>query len=120
MPKTVILRTNRSASDAKYLQELAATSKLAKKCVYVGTYSERFILCYEKRCGKYVYYAVDMLSGRFSYIHESSFEFSESMLIREIGHYLVKAVKHTGCFNPVKGGGKVQKSIWTTASRAEA
>lgn len=118
MPRTVILKITQSDKDAAYLRSLSESSKLAKKCVYVGTYSERFILCYEKHCGKFVYYAVDMISGRFSHIHESSFEFSQSALVREIGHYLVNAVKHTGCFNRAKGGGKTQKSIWTTASRA--
>lgn len=118
MPKTVILKITKSDKDAEFLRSLAGDSKLAAKCVYVGTYSDRFILCYEKHCGKFVYYAVDVINGRFSRIHESSFEFSESSLIREIGHALVNAVKHTGCFNRIKGGGKVQKTLWTTASRA--
>lgn len=118
MPRTVILKITQSDKDAAYLRSLSESSKLAKKCVYVGTYSDRFILCYEKHCGKYIYYAVDMISGNFSHIHESSFEFSESALVREIGHELVRAVKHTGCFNRVKGGGQTRRSLWTTASRA--
>lgn len=118
MPKTVILKITQSDKDAAYLRSLSESSKLAKKCVYVGTYSGRFILCYEKHCGKFVYYAVDMLSGKFSYIHESSFEFSQGALAREIGCSLVNAIKHTGCFNRAKGGGQVRKSMWTTASRA--
>lgn len=118
MPKTVTLEITQSEKDAVYLRSLADTSRLAAKCTYLGTYIGRFILCYEKHCGKFIYYAVDMISGRFSRVHESSFVFSESVLAREIGSYLVAAVKHTGCFNRVKGGGKVQKSLWTTASRA--
>ena len=117
MPKTVTLEITRSEKDAGYLRSLAGTSKLAAKCTYVGTYRNRFIVCFEKHCGKFIYYAVDMLSGKFSRISESSFAFAESALVREIGRCLVDAVKHTGCFNRVKGG-KVQMSLWTTASRA--
>ena len=118
MPKTVNLGIIQSDKDADYLRTLASTSKLAGKCTYVGTYSGRFLLCYEKYCGKFIYYAVDMLTGRFSRIHESSFTFSESMLARELGRFLANSVKYTGCFNRVKGGGKTQKTLWTTLSRA--
>ena len=116
MPKTVVLKITQSASDAKYLHDLAKTSKLAKKCAYVGTYNERFILCYEKYNGKFIYYAVDMISGNFSRIHESSFEFNESALVREIGAALVKAVKHTGCFSRVFVGDKPRSRVWGTVS----
>lgn len=118
MPKTVTLKISRSEKDAEYLRSLSGTSKLAGKCTYVGTYRSRFVVCYEKYCGKHIYYAVDMLSGKFARICESSFVFSEETIAREMGRYLVNAVKHTGCFNRVKGGGKVQMSLWTTASRA--
>lgn len=118
MPKTVTLKIAQSEKDAEYLRSLAGTSKLASKCTYVGTYSGRFVLCYEKHCGKFIYYAVDMLTGRFSHVYESSFEFSEGALAREVGRFLVDAVEYTGCFNRVMGGGKTQKSLWTTASRA--
>ena len=117
MPKTVILKITQSANDAKYLHDLAKSSKLAKKCVYVGTYNERFILCYEKYSGKFIYYAVDMISGNFSRIHESSFEFSQSALVRELGSALVKSVKHTGCFSRVFVGDKPRSRVWGTVSR---
>lgn len=116
MPRTIILKITRSDKDAAHLRELLGSSKSAKKCVYVGTYSDRFILCHEKQGGKYVYFAVDMISGKFSRIHESSFEFSESALVREIGKYLVKAVKYTGCFNRAMGGGQTHKTVWSNHS----
>lgn len=116
MPKTVILKIVQSADDAKFLQELAKSSRLARKCVYVGTYGKRFILCYEKHNSKFTYYAVDMLTGQFSRIHESSFEFSQSAIVREIGAQLVNAVKHTGVFNRVRGP-EVRKRVWGTESR---
>ena len=119
MPKTVILQISKSEKDREYLRSLAGSSKLAAKCTYVGTLSGRFVICYEKRFGKFIYYAVDQVSGKFSHVLESSFEFSESALAREIGASLVKAIKHTGVFNRAKFGGKTQKSLWTTLSRVE-
>ena len=117
MPKTVILEITQSADDAVYLHDLSKSSKLAKKCVYVGTFGGRFVLCYEKHCGKFVYYAVDMLSGKFIHVHESSFEFSQSALVREIGKSLVHALKYTGFFNPAGGSReKSRKRIWGTVS----
>lgn len=118
MPKTFTTTIIQSEKDAEYLRTLASTSKLAGKCTYVGTYSGRFLLCYEKHCGKFIYYAVDMLTGHFSHIHENSFAFSESMLARELGRFLANSVKYTGCFNRVVGGGKTQKTLWTTQYRA--
>lgn len=117
MPKTVTLKITQSEKDAEYLRSLSATSKLAGKCTYVGTFNGRFALCYEDCHGKHIYYAVDMLSGRFSRITESSFVLSCDCIAREMGSYLVNAVKHTGCFNRVMGGGKFQKTLWATEPR---
>ena len=116
MPRTVILKITQSDKDAAYLRSLSESSKLAKKCVYVGTYSERFILCYEKHCGKFIYYAVDMFSGNFSRIYESSFQFSESAIVREMGSALVNAVKHTGCFNRIHSSDRPRSRVWGTVS----
>lgn len=115
MPKTVTLEITQSEKDAEFLRSLSKTSKLAAKCTYVGTFSGRFILCFEKHCGKYIYYAVDQITGRFSRVSESSFAFSESALAREINHALVDAVKYTGVFNRIKIPGRHMQSPWLGA-----
>lgn len=117
MPKTRNLKITQSEKDAKYLRSLEDTSKLAAKCTYAGTYLERFILCYEKHCGKCIYYAVDQLTGRFSRVYESSFVFSESALAREIGAALVNSIKHTGVFNRVRISSNRTASPWVTVSK---
>lgn len=117
MPKTVVLKITQSDKDAKYLRSLADSSSIAAKCTYVGTFSERFVLCYEKHCGKFIYYAVDQLTGRFSRVYESSFEFSESALAREVGAAFVNAVKHTGVFNRIRVSSNRYVSPWVTVPK---
>ena len=118
MPKKNAIEITQSEKDAEYLRTLSATNKLAAKCEYLCTFAGRFVVCYEVHNGKYIYYAVDQIYGRFSRVTEQSFPLSASVMARRFLRELIRSVWYTGCFNRIVGGGKTQVSVWTTASRA--
>lgn len=97
MPKTIILEITHSDGDAGFLRTLPG--RLPARCEYIGTYHKRFILCREFSGGRYVYYAVDELTGKFSRICESSFAMTAEAIARNSGQALVNAIKYTGVFN---------------------
>lgn len=102
MPKAIILGITHDDKGPEFLRSLSKSSRLASRCSYIGTYDERFVLCREFSGSKYVYYAVDRLTGKFSRICESSLDMSAEVIARSSGRALMNAVKYTGVFNRIR------------------
>lgn len=102
MPKNHKPAISVSEKDAKFLRKVAP--KLNR--TYFCTFIERFIVCFEKHNGKYFYYALDTLTGKFSLVLESSFQRSLDSVEREMLPALKNSVKYTGIFNRFRIPGK--------------
>lgn len=85
--------------DAEVLRSLSGINKLAGKCEYVCTFYERFIICHEFHGGKYIYYAVDRVNGKFSRVMECSFKLNVTAVARDFTPKLIRSVWYTGVFN---------------------
>ena len=83
----------------EFLQKLSMRNHTAARCNYVCQFLERFFICCEKSGKNWIYYAVDLLTGRMSLALVSDTELSPDTLLTRKLQKLNNAVKYTGVFN---------------------